>query len=120
MLTTSRLRVEVSKFVKQEIHSLINYMHSNLTHQQVTTTLSRHFAKVGPSPCKGVIHPLLLLGHLPWGELIISSKMQFARREIDGRKFAVPMNDMQHIKGLQTQAWRTCRQYRPFSYCNRA
>ena len=49
MLTTSRLRVEVSKFVKQEIHSLINYMHSNLTHQQVTSTFSRHFAKVSSS-----------------------------------------------------------------------
>lgn len=49
MLTTSRLRVEVSKFVKQEIHSLINYMHSNLTQKEVATTLSRHFAKVVPS-----------------------------------------------------------------------
>jgi len=50
MLTTSRIRMEVSKFVKQEIHSLVNYMHSNLTHQQVATTISRHFAKVTPPP----------------------------------------------------------------------
>lgn len=46
MLTTSRLRIEVSKFVKQEIHSLITYMHSNWTHQQVTSTFNRHFTKV--------------------------------------------------------------------------
>ena len=61
MLTTSRLRVEVSKFVKQEIHSLINYMHSNLTHQQVATTLSRHFAKVS---LRQLLLPSLLLSSL--------------------------------------------------------
>lgn len=59
MLTTSRLRMEVSKFVKQEIHSLVSYMHSNLTHQQVATTISRHFTKVSAvlqiEPCDRII-----------------------------------------------------------------
>ena len=48
MIATSRIRIELSKFVKQELHSLANYMHSNLTNQQVTKTITRHFAsKVG-------------------------------------------------------------------------
>lgn len=43
-MTTSAIRLEMSRAVKQELHSLANYMHSNLTDRQITQTFTRHFA----------------------------------------------------------------------------
>ena len=42
-LTTSHIHVECSKFVKQQLHNLAEYMHSNLTDKEVTSTIKRHF-----------------------------------------------------------------------------
>ena len=42
-VVTTHISVEMSKFVKQELHTLVNYMHSNLTNQQVASTINRHF-----------------------------------------------------------------------------
>ena len=43
-MITSKVRVEVSQFVKRELHSLVNHMHSNLKNEQVTSTIARHFS----------------------------------------------------------------------------
>lgn len=50
-MSTSSIRLELSCFVKQELHSLANYMMSTLTHQHVATTLSRHFPGKVTLPC---------------------------------------------------------------------
>ena len=44
-VTTSEVHVEMSQYVKRELHSLVNYLHSSLVDEELTSTISRHFTK---------------------------------------------------------------------------
>lgn len=50
-VVSTEVHVEMSQFVKQELHSLFSYLHSTLLDKQLASTFSRHFTKrVGFSP----------------------------------------------------------------------
>ena len=63
-VVTSEVHVEMSQYVKRELHSLVNYLHSSLVDEELTSSLSRHFIKrARPAPfcpcCLCPIPPLL-------------------------------------------------------------
>lgn len=44
-VTTTEVHVEMSQYVKRELHSLFNYLHSSFVDEELTSTISRHFTK---------------------------------------------------------------------------
>lgn len=46
-VTTSHVEVELSQYVKRELHSLHNYLLTSLASQDIAA-FSKHFAKVRP------------------------------------------------------------------------
>ena len=50
-LSTSQVDVELSQYIKRELHSLHNYLLTSFKSQDIAA-FSKHFAKVGLQICK--------------------------------------------------------------------
>lgn len=48
-LSTSEVDIELSQYIKRELHSLHNYLLTSFTSQDIAA-FSKHFAKVKPTP----------------------------------------------------------------------
>lgn len=44
-IVSTEVHLEVSPYVKRELHSLFSYLHSSLLDEELASTLSRHFTK---------------------------------------------------------------------------
>ena len=44
-ITSSEVHIEMSQYVKRELHSLFNYLQSSLADEELASTISRHFTK---------------------------------------------------------------------------
>lgn len=44
-VTTTDVHLEMSQYIKRELHSLVDYLHSSFVDEELTSTINRHFAK---------------------------------------------------------------------------
>ena len=59
-LSTSEVDIELSQYIKRELHSLHNYLLTSFTSQDIAA-FSKHFAKVG-------LHFVILLLNITWSK----------------------------------------------------